>query len=99
MVRLLLGQVLGSVLTAPLNRRRSALSEIDITPFDFKRRRLEFVCSNSRWTADGLEVEFRQPFDMIAAAAAAQERKRPPEIPPAAVSKTGSSSLTLFESS
>jgi hypothetical protein len=36
----------------------------------------EPVCSNSRWTTDGLQVELRQPFDMIDAAAAAHEKEK-----------------------
>ena len=47
----------------------------DQQPAVEKRLLLDSLCSNSCWTTDGLQVEFRQPFDMIAAAAVADEQK------------------------
>jgi hypothetical protein len=41
-----------------------------------KRRLLDSLCSNSRWTEGGLQVELRQPVDMVAAAAAADANER-----------------------
>ncbi len=41
-----------------------------------KRRLLDFLCSNSRWTEDGLQVELRKPFDVIAVAAEAHTREK-----------------------
>lgn len=41
-----------------------------------KRRLLDFVLSNSTWGTDGLNVKFRQPFDMLAVANAEHKAER-----------------------